>query len=30
MRSRMAEPVKLRQIYASEPPAGIGERDKAH
>ncbi len=30
MRSRMAEPVKLRQTYASEPPAGIGERDEAY
>jgi predicted tellurium resistance membrane protein TerC len=30
MRSRMAEPVRLRQAYASEPPAGIGERDEAH
>jgi predicted tellurium resistance membrane protein TerC len=30
MRSRMAEPVKLRQTYTSEPPAGIGERDEAH
>jgi len=30
MRSRMAAPVKLRQIYTSEPPAGIGERNEAH
>lgn len=30
MRSRITEPVKLRQTYTSEPPAGIGERDEAH
>jgi predicted tellurium resistance membrane protein TerC len=30
MRSRMAEPVRLRQAYASEPPAGISERDEAY